>query len=85
MKLIAESSIFTAELCGHLCSLHLVNQVRRDSFVIISNSCCALQVVEHYDSTHPLIHKVVHWLHRLHLCGKTVLCLLVPKMGKIII
>ena len=29
-------------------------------------------MVEHYDSTHPLIHKVIHWLHRLHRRGKTV-------------
>ena len=61
MKLMAESSIYTAELCG----LQLVNQVRRDSFVIISDSRSALQVVEHCYSTHPLIHKMVHWRHRL--------------------
>ena len=72
MKLMAESSIFTAELCGLLCGLQLANQLHRDSFVIISDSRSALQVVEHYDSTHPLIHKVIHWLHRLHRCGKTV-------------
>ena len=73
MKLMEESSIFTAELCG----LQLANQVHRDSFVIISDSRSALQVVEHYDSTHPLIHKVIHWLHKLHRRGKT-LFLLVP-------
>ena len=54
MKLMAESSIFTVELCG----LQLANQARRDSFVIISDSHSALQVVEHYDSTHSLIHKM---------------------------
>ena len=69
---MAESSIFKSELCDLLCGLHLVSQVRRDSFVIISDSRSALQVVEHFDYTYPLIHKVVHWLHRLHLHGKTV-------------
>ena len=78
MKFLAESSIFTAELCG----LQLANQVRRDCFVIISHSRSALQVVEHYNSTHLLIHKVVHWLHRLHLRGKTCcFCWCSPHVG----
>ena len=81
MKLMAESSIFTAELCGLLCGLQLANQVHSDSFVIFSDSRSALQVVEHYDSTHPLIHKVIHWLPRRQFRGKTVYFCWCPSHG----
>ena len=54
--------------------------MHRNSFVIISDSRSALQVVEHYDSTHPLINKVVYWLHGLHYRRKTV-CLCCSNVG----
>ena len=72
LKLMPESSIFTAELCGILCGLQIVNAVNTNSFVLFCDSRSALQVVEHYDSTHPLISKIVTWLLRLERKGKYV-------------
>ena len=51
MKLMTESSIFTAELCGILCGLQIVNATNRNQFVLFCDSRSALQVTEHYDST----------------------------------
>jgi len=62
IKLMKESSIFTAELCGILCALQIVDATQRENFIIFCDSRSALSVVEHYDSTHPLVSKIVRWL-----------------------
>ena len=78
MKLMKQSSIFTAELCGILCGLKIVSRIHDCEFVIFCDSRSALHVVEHYDSTHPLICKIVRWLIRLERKKQKSTFLLVP-------
>ena len=72
MKLMTESSIFTAELCGILNGLKIVNRTHNGTFVIFCDSRSALQVVNLYESTHPIIRKIVVWLIRLQRRRKQV-------------
>ena len=72
MKLMTESSIFTAEMCGILNGLKIVNRMHSGTFVIFCDSRSALQVVDHYESTHPLIRKIVVWLIKLQRKGKQI-------------
>ena len=72
MRLMTESSIFTAELCGILSGIQIANTTHGGSLVIFCDSRSALQVVDHYDSTHPLIRKIVVWLIKLQKKGKYI-------------
>ena len=72
MKLKKQSSIFTAELCGILCGLKIISRIHDSEFVLFCDSRSALHVVEHYDSTHPLISKIVRWIIRLERENKCV-------------
>jgi len=72
MRLMMESSIFTAEICGLICGLQIAQNVNRTDFVIFCDSRGALRVVEHYNSTHPLIAKMIRWIIRLRNVGKKI-------------
>ena len=72
MKLMTECSIFTAELCGILNGIIIANSAHSDRFVIFCDSLSALQVVDHYESTHPLINKIINWLNKLQRKGKVI-------------
>ena len=65
MKLRKESSIFTAELCGVLCALQIAAATYQRQFVIFCDSQSVLKVLEHYESTNPLVSKIVRWLIKL--------------------
>ena len=65
IKLMAESSIFTAELCGILCALQVVAATYHRQYVIFTDSQSALKVIEHYDSTNPLVSKIVKWVTKM--------------------
>ena len=72
LKLRSESSIFTAELCGIICALNMVKTLNRREFVILCDSRSAIQISDHYESTHPLIHKIVVLFLKLNSMGKIV-------------
>ena len=72
VKLLRESSIFTAELCDILCGLQIVRDSPQSAFTIFCDSRSALNVVDHYDSTHPLIAKITIWLIKLTARNKRV-------------
>ena len=72
IKLMPESSIFTAELCGILCALQIVNKSRYSEYVIYCDSRAAISVVQHYDSTHPLINKITAWLIKIGNKNKSI-------------
>ena len=59
MKLMRESSVFTAELTGILLGLNIALTTNRTNFVIFSDSRSAIQVAQHYDSTHPLVNQII--------------------------
>jgi ribonuclease HI len=66
-KLPSQSSIFTAELLALLTALQYVNDSPLESFVIFVDSRSVLLATHHYDSTHPIVSKIVRWLIRLTL------------------
>ena len=72
MKLMDESSIFTAELYGILCALIIASRAHHQNFVIYCDSQSALHVVEHYESTHPIINKIIITLIKLQRSNKTI-------------
>ena len=72
MKLMPESSIFTAELCGLLCALKIVESINQQEFIIFCDSRSALSITMHYDSTHSLISKIIRYCLKLKRMNKKV-------------
>jgi ribonuclease HI len=82
-KLSSQSSIFTAELIALLTALQFVSDSPLASFVIFVDSRSVLQAVRRYDSTHPVVSKIVRWLIRLTLQQQKVvkLCWVPSHVG----
>ena len=72
LKLMKESSIFTAELTGILLGLNMALTSVGANFVIFSDSKSAVQVTQHYDSTHPLVNKIISKLLKIRERSKNV-------------
>ena len=72
MKLMAESSIFTAELYGLLCALKITESIHQEEFILLCDSRSALSVLLHYDSTHPLISRIVRYVIKLQRMNKKI-------------
>lgn len=71
-KLMSESSIYTAELYGLLQALQMANEIQNNNFAIFSDSRSVLHVIDHYDSTHPLINKLIIFIIKLQRKNKQV-------------
>lgn len=71
-RLLEESSIYTAELYGVLCALDLVAGIQRSRFLIQCDSRSVLQSIRHFNSTHPLVIKVLVQLYQLKTQQKSV-------------
>ena len=50
----------------------MASQIQRNEFVIYCDSQSALRVVDHYESTHPLICKIIIWIMKLEKRDKSV-------------
>ena len=77
MKLLTTSSVSTAKLCEILCALQIARSAHPSSYVVFCDSQSAFQAVDHHESIHPLIAKIVKWLVLLH-CEHKTAGLLVP-------
>ena len=53
------ASIFTAELYGILCALKEIIKLEEENFVIFSDSRSVLQVLESFNSKHPLVLEIL--------------------------
>ena len=62
MKLLKETSIFTAEITGILCALKIVMSSEEGRYVIYCDSKSVLQAIEEFNTTHPLLKKIILWL-----------------------
>ena len=72
MKLMTQSSIFTAELCGLFCGLQIANSMEHERFVIYCDSTSAIKVTDHFESTHPIIRKIIILLIKLKNRNKNI-------------
>ena len=64
-KLPSMSSIYTAELSAINTALALVHKTNRKNFVIYSDSKSALEGLNRFNSSHPLILMAREWLFRI--------------------
>ena len=77
-KLPNYASIYTAELCAINRALTLVHYSSRRKFVIYSDSKSALESLNSYNSSHPLVLKAQEWLFRISCRHKHVSFCWVP-------
>ena len=79
-KLSSSASIYTAELNAIINAMNMVYHTNQKSFVIYrySDSKSALESLNNYNSSHPLVQKAQEWLFRICCRHKSVSFCLVP-------
>lgn len=78
-KLPSCASIFTAELCGIIDALVVCRDSSSTNFVIYTDSKSVQRVITHFDSTHPLVSKIVQHLVNLASHHKSVVICWCPS------
>ena len=71
-KLYPPSSIFTAELYAILNALTIAENSFHRRFVIVTDSKSTTQVLKHYNTTHPLVRRIIKSIIQLRRNGKSV-------------
>lgn len=71
-KLMTETSIFSAELYGLICALQIAKKTQNTRITIFCDSQSAIKVIEHYDTNHPIIAKIITKLLDLQQKGKKI-------------
>ena len=74
-KLSSSASIYTAELTAIINAMNVVYHTNQKSFVIYSDSMSALESLNNYNSSHPLVQKAQEWLFRISCQHKSVFLL----------
>jgi ribonuclease HI/endonuclease/exonuclease/phosphatase family metal-dependent hydrolase len=64
------SSIFCAELVALLKALRMITESEKSEFVVCTDSCSALQALQHLYSNNPLVREISEIRQRIHLQGK---------------
>ena len=72
------ASNFTAELQGILKAIETIATLADPCFTIFSDSKSVLMSLEHYDSRHPIILKILEWLYLIENRGREVKFCWVP-------
>ena len=72
LKLAEESSIFTAEIYGLISAMKIILSNTMREFVVFSDARSAIQIVEHYDSTHPLITELTQHIIKIQGQNKNI-------------
>ena len=79
-KMNPKGSIFTAELMAILQALWLISGSSQSTpSVIFSDSKSAIQAIQDYQNTHPIVTRIFDWLARLHARQKEVKICWVPS------
>jgi len=77
-RLNKHSSIFTAELTAIADALLIINDQAADQFTVFSDSKSALEAIQHYNSSHPIVNDILSWLIRLAARRKNIRFCWVP-------
>ena len=64
-KLSSSASIYTAELTAIINAMNVAYHTNQKSFVIYSDSKSALESLNNYNSSHPLVQKAQEWSFRI--------------------
>ena len=78
-KLNENSTIFTAELYAILDALLMIHNSQSTNFIIFSDSRSVLHAIQIYNSSHPVVVKIMAWLVRLAARQKVVQLCWVPS------
>jgi ribonuclease HI len=70
LHLASYSSIFCAELVALLKALRMITESEKSEFVVCTDSCSALQALQHLYSDNPLVREISEIRQRIHLQGK---------------
>ena len=77
-KLSSSASIYTAELTAIIDAMNMVYHTNQKSFVIYSDSKSAMESLNNYNSSHPLVQKAQEWLFQISCRHKSVSFCWVP-------
>ena len=66
------SSIFTAECFAILTALKEIASCPRQDYVICSDSRSALQAIEHFNTTQPVVVEILEWVYLVRSRGRHV-------------
>ena len=58
-----EASNFTAELYGLLAAMEKIERIDSGAFTIFSDAKSVLQAIGVFNSTNPLVLRILQWLH----------------------
>jgi len=64
-RLPSNSSIYTAELTAILLALQIINNHHLQNFIIYTDSQSVVSSLQHYNTNHPVLSKIICWLIRL--------------------
>jgi len=71
-RLKQEASIFTAELTAILLTLQIISDGHKSNFIIFTDSLSVINIIQRYESTHPIVLKILSWLIQLSSRHKTI-------------